>query len=59
MKTFRIMVTKYGYAVVQAENEDEALHLVNDMEDSDFDWSSDYTADDAQIVDELNPSEFE
>ena len=59
MKAFRIMVTKYGYAVVQAENEDDALHLVNDMEDSDFDWSSDYTADDAQIVDELVPSECE
>ena len=40
MRAFRIMVTKYGYAVVQAENEDDALHLVNDMEDSDFDWQA-------------------
>lgn len=50
---FRIMVTKYGYANVEANTEDEALHEVNSMSDADFDWSSNYTSDDAVVVEEL------
>lgn len=36
---YRICVVKYGYANIDADSEDHALELVNDMEDSDFDWS--------------------
>ena len=43
------MVVKYGYAVIEAETETEALELTHDMEDSDFDWSD---FDDAQVVDD-------
>ena len=34
MRKMRVMVTKYGYAVV------EALHKVSAMDDSEFDWSN-------------------
>ena len=54
---FRIMVTQYGYATIEAETEDEALHKVNTMGDGDFDWSSDYTSDDAVVVEELDESQ--
>lgn len=49
MAKMRVMVVKYGYAVVDAETETEALELTHDMEDSDFDWSD---FDGAQIVDD-------
>lgn len=38
MRKMRVMVTKYGYAVVEAESE-EAVHKVSKMDDSEFDWS--------------------
>mgnify|MGYP000049871209 FL=1 len=49
MAKMRVMVVKYGYAVVDAETEEEALELTRDMKDSDFDWSD---FNDAQIVDD-------
>lgn len=49
MAKMRIMVVKYGYAVLEADTESEANELINDMDDGDFDWSD---FDDAQIVDD-------
>lgn len=51
MKNYRVMVVKYGYAEVEAENETEALELINDMDDGDFDWSD---FDDGQVVEEID-----
>lgn len=53
-KAFRIMVTNYGYAVVAADNEAKALELVDTMDKSDFDWSDNFTSDDAEVVEELD-----
>lgn len=39
MRKMRVMVTKYGYAIVEAETEETALHKVSAMNDSKFDWS--------------------
>lgn len=47
--TYRIVVTKYGYANVEANSADEALSMINDMNDKDFDWSE---FDEAEIVEE-------
>lgn len=47
---YRICVTKFGYAEVEADSEDEALGLVDDMWDKDFDWSD---FDDVTIIDEF------
>ena len=47
---YRIVVTKYGYANVEADSADEALELVNDMDDGDFDWSE---FDEAEIMEEF------
>lgn len=51
MKNYRVMVIKYGYADVEAENEDEALNLIDDMDDRDFDWTD---FDDGQVVEEID-----
>lgn len=51
MKNYRVMVVKYGYAVVEAETESEALELIDDMYDKDFDWSD---FDDGQVVEEVD-----
>jgi hypothetical protein len=48
---YRICVTKYGYADVEADNADGALELVKDMDDRDFDWSE---FDEAEIVEEFD-----
>lgn len=48
---YRVMVIEYGYAVVEADNEDEALELIDDMEYSDFDWSG---IEDGQVVEEVD-----
>lgn len=48
---YRVMVIKYGYAVVEAESESEALESVNNMDNGCFDWSD---FDDGQIVEEIN-----
>lgn len=47
--TYRIVVTKYGYANVEADSADEALSMVCDMDDKDFDWSE---FDEAEIMEE-------
>ena len=51
MKNYRIMVVKYGYAIVEAETESEALELIDNMQDKDFDWSD---FDDGQVVEEVD-----
>ena len=51
MKNYRVMVVKYGYAIVEAETESEALELIDDMYDKDFDWSD---FDDGQVVEEVD-----
>ena len=48
---YRVMVVKYGYAVVETDSESEALELIDDMEDSDFDWSD---FDDGQVIEEVD-----
>ena len=45
------MVVKYGFAVVEADNESEALGLIDDMRDKDFDWSD---FDDGQVIEEVD-----
>lgn len=45
----RVMVIKYGYTVVEAETEENAIKLTKNMGDSEFDWSD---FDDAQVVDD-------
>ncbi len=48
---YMTMVVKYGYAVVEAEDEEEALETTREMSDDDFDWSD---FDDEQIVEEID-----
>ena len=50
MKTYRVMVVKYGYADIGAESEAEALELVDDMSDKDFDWTD---FGDEQVIEEI------
>lgn len=45
----RLMVVKYGYVVVEAETDAEAVEKAENMSDSEFDWSD---FDDAQVVDD-------
>ena len=35
----RVMVVKYGYAVVEAETDAEAVEKAKNMSDGEFDWS--------------------
>lgn len=51
MKNYRVMVIKYGYAVVEAESESEALKLIDDMDDRYFNWSD---FDEGEVVEEVN-----
>ena len=51
IKKYRIMVVKYGYAEVEAENEAEALEKTKGMSGSEFDWSDFY---DEQVVEEVD-----
>lgn len=54
MAKMRVMVVKYGYAVVEAETESEAIEKAENMSDGGFDWSD---PDDTQVVD--NDVDFE
>lgn len=47
---YRICVTKYGFADIEADSADEALEIANDMIDGEFDWSE---FDEAEIVEEF------
>ena len=44
----RVMVVKYGYTVIDTDNEEDAIEQTKNMSDSEFDWSD---FDDAQVVD--------
>lgn len=48
----RIMVTRYGFAIVEAATDEEAIENVNSMSDGDFDWSK-YSSEDAEVVENL------
>ena len=48
---YRVMVVKYGFSTVEADDENEALELIEDMEDKDFDWSY---ADDRRVIEEAD-----
>lgn len=39
MGKYRVMVVKYGYATIDAENEKEACKKTNNMWDGEFDWA--------------------
>lgn len=54
MAKMRVMVVKYGYAVVEAETENEAIEKAEKMSDGEFDWSD---PDGTQVVD--NDVDFE
>ena len=48
---YRICVTKFGFADVEANSADEAIMIAeNDMTDKDFDWSE---FDEAEIIEEF------
>lgn len=49
MAKMRVMVIKYGYAIVEADTDAEAIEKANNMSDKEFDWSD---SDDAQVVDD-------
>lgn len=54
MAKMRVMVVKYGYVVVEADTESEAIEKAENMNDGEFDWSD---PDDTQVVD--NDVDFE
>lgn len=47
MAKMKVRVVKYGYIVIDAETEREAIEKANNMNDSDFNWSH---LNDAQVV---------
>lgn len=47
----RVMVVKYGFVVVDADTDSEAVELTNKMTDRDFDWSD---FGDAQVIDDVD-----
>ena len=47
MKTYRVMVIKYGYADIEADNEVDAMDIADNMYDDEFQWSD---AGEAEIV---------
>lgn len=51
---YRVMVTAYGYADIEADSEEEALDTVDDMDTSDFNWDNDFSSLDAEIVDRVD-----
>lgn len=48
---YRMMVVKYGWAEVEAENEAEALEKTRNLSDENFDWSD---FDDEQVAEEID-----
>lgn len=48
---YRVMVVKYGFANVEADDEVDALYAIDDLSDADFDWSD---FDDGQVLEEVD-----
>lgn len=51
MHKYRVMCKKYGWAVIEALNEGEALDKAEQMSDCGFNWSD---ADDHEVVEEID-----
>lgn len=53
MKKFRICITRYGYATVEAETEDTAFEAAKNLDEGDFDWESVNSdiLEDAKVID--------
>lgn len=51
MPKYRVMCKKYGWAVVEASSEEEALEKAEQMSDRGFDWSD---ADDHEVVEKVD-----
>ena len=49
MKDYTVMVKKYGFITIEAEDDEDALELVDGLSSSDFDWSD---FGEAQIVED-------
>lgn len=49
----RICVTRYGFTIVEAQTDEEAIAAVDSMKPSDFDWSS-IDSDDAEVVEDVD-----
>lgn len=49
MEEIRVMVVKYGFTTVIANDESDALEQVKSLSDSDFNWSD---FDEAQVIDD-------
>ena len=39
MKDYTVMVKRYGFITVEAEDDEDALEQVDGLSSSDFDWS--------------------
>ena len=49
MKDYTVMVKKYGFITIEAEDNEDALEQVDGLSSSDFDWSD---FGEAQIVED-------
>lgn len=49
MAKMRVLVCKYGYAVIDADTKSEAIEKSEKMSDGEFDWTD---FEDAQVVDD-------
>lgn len=49
MKDYTVMVKKYGFITIEAEDDEDALEQVDGLSSSDFDWSD---FGEAQIVED-------
>ena len=47
---YRVRVVKYGYADIEADNADEAIEIIDDMSNKDFNWTG---FDEPEIIDEF------
>ena len=50
MKKYKVAVTKYGFVIVDANNEEQAIEMASNLDDSDFEWSE---FQDPMIMEEL------
>jgi len=49
MKSYFMCVTKYGFATIEAETEEEAIEICESMSDHEFDWGD---LGDAKVIEE-------